>query len=152
MSADGTTSGSLARYTPVPGTRGTPSSSVSTFAIGTAIPASAVFSSARPLRHVQKTRKSNVAIASGIQPPSATLVRLPARKVKSITSNRPNTTPTTGRDHFHSVAATYAPSTFVIPIVPITAAPYAADSASEFLNASTNATTATNSNPFTDGT
>src|SRR6185312_11574881 len=152
MSADGTTSASLARYTPVPGTRATPSSSVSTLPMGIAISANADFNSARPVRHVQNTTNRHAASVSGIHPPSGTLVRLPMRKLASMSPSSPNSSTTKGFGQFQCVHATYAPSTVVIDIVPMTAVPYAADNASELWNVSTKLTTATNRIAFTAGT
>ncbi len=92
------------------------------------------------------------ASVSGTQPPFAIFVTLPARNERSTTMNSPNTRMTRDSGHSHVVRATTAPSTVVINIVPITDAPYAADSALDEPNATTKPTTATNMIALAAGT
>ncbi len=64
---------------------------------------------------------NNLALnVSGIQPPDGNFVRLPATNTLSMRNIRPNGTATAHFGQFHWVAATNAPRTVVINIVPTT--------------------------------
>ena len=70
-----------------------------------------------------KPANINAASASGTQPPLAIFVALPRMKAMSRTKNTPNTIAMRVVDQPHTVRAKTAPSTVVMNIVPITAAP-----------------------------
>ena len=94
----------------------------------------------------------SAASVRGTQPPFGTFVALPSTNAMSTVRKMPKISPIRQCGQRHAVPATTEPSRLVITMVPMTDAPYAADSAVEEPNARTKPITATNMIQFAAGT
>ncbi|MNN69611.1 hypothetical protein D3C81_1854170 [compost metagenome] len=80
-------------------------------------------SSLRPLYHVISRKNAALPISSGNQPPSATLSRLAAKKVRSTSRKPPASRATSTGFHFQTLRIMKAARNEVISIVVVTAMP-----------------------------
>src|SRR5450830_974454 len=102
-----------------------------------------VRSNMRPEYQVISKKKAKPPNSNGNQPPSAILSKLAAKNEKSTIKKALMTSVTNTGCHFHSMRVTTPASIVVMTMVVVTATPYAAARLSDFLNASTTATTST---------